>query len=153
MICLQLAARKGVIESVTVNNCQGETEIQPSGKSNIVEVPMRLLPEIIGIDLSEEEIRVSLQRMGMSLVEIIQSGDECPEFPEKMSMPEKGGKVAIVKVPNWRFDILHPIDIIEDIIIGHGYENLPSSKPTSSMTGVPRADHNMRRRLRDHFKV
>ena len=62
-----------------------------------------------------------------------------------MSMPEKGGKIAIVEVPNWRFDILHPIDIIEDIIIGHGYENLPSSKPTSSMTGVPRVDHNMRK--------
>ena len=149
LVCLQLAARKGVIESVTVNNSRGETEIQPSGQSNIVEVPMRLLPEIIGIDLSEEEIRASLQRMGMSLVEIIQSGDEYPEFPEKMSIPEKGGKVAIVEVPNWRFDILHPIDIIEDIIIGHGYENLPSSKPSSSMTGVPRADHNMRRRLRE----
>ena len=107
---------------------------------------MRLLPEIIGINLSEEEIRVSLQRMGMSLIEITQIGDDYPDSPEKMSMPEKGGKIAIVEVPNWRFDILHPIDIIEDIIIGHGYENLPSSKPTSSMTGVPRVDHNMRRR-------
>ena len=83
---------------------------------------MRLLPEIIGINLSEEEIRIpskngyvfdrnNTNRRGLS------------RFLE-MSMPRKGGKIAIVEVPNWRFDILHPIDIIEDIIIGHGYENL-----------------------------
>ena len=53
--------------------------------------------------------------MGMSLIEITQIGDDYPDSPEKMSMPEKGGKIAIVEVPNWRFDILHPIDIIEDI--------------------------------------
>lgn len=152
LICLQLSARNGEVESVTVNNCEGEIEIQPKQKSNKVEVPMRLLPEIIGIDLTEEEIAISLKRMGMSLVDIKTSSEEYPEFPDKMSLPEKGGKVAIVEVPNWRFDILHPIDIIEDIIIGHGYENLPSSKPTSSMTGVPRKDHNMRRRLRESLQ-
>ena len=83
LICLQLTARNGVIESVTVNNCKGEAEIQPSGKSNIVEVPMRLLPEIIGINLSEEEIRVSLQRMGMSLIEITQIGEDYPDSQKK----------------------------------------------------------------------
>ena len=88
--------------------------------------------------MSEDEIIQSLARMGMSLEEFKIADESFDIKPTKMSQPEKGGKIAVVNVPKWRFDILHPIDIIEDIIIGHGYENLPSAKPSSSMTGVPR---------------
>jgi len=34
-----------------------------------------------------------------------------------------------VSVPCYRTDIMHPVDIIEDIAIGFGYENLPPSFP------------------------
>lgn len=152
LICLQLAVRGGIVSNVKINNCYGEIEIHPDLGPTKIEVPVRLLPEIIGIEMSDEEISKSLQRMGMSLAEFKIASDSYQISPSKMSLPEKGGKIAVVNIPKWRFDILHPIDIIEDIIIGHGYENLPSAKPTSSMTGVPREDHNMRRRLRESLQ-
>ena len=152
LIALQLAVRGGKISNVKINNCYGEVETHPNLVPTKIEVPVRLLPEIIGIDMSEDEIIQSLARMGMSLEEFKIADESFDIKPTKMSQPEKGGKIAVVNVPKWRFDILHPIDIIEDIIIGHGYENLPSAKPSSSMTGVPRNDHNMRRRLRESLQ-
>ena len=37
------------------------------------------------------------------------------------------------------FDILHPVDLVEDIAIGHGYEDLGHDIPRSPMTAKPRA--------------
>ena len=54
-----------------------------------------------------------------------------------------------VAMPRWRFDILHPIDIVEDLAIGHGYENLGEAQPIISMDGVPRGDANLMRRVRE----
>ena len=27
-------------------------------------------------------------------------------------------------MPRWRFDLLHPVDLVEELAIGHGYEDL-----------------------------
>jgi phenylalanyl-tRNA synthetase beta chain len=40
-----------------------------------------------------------------------------------------------VSVPCYRTDIMHPVDIIEDIAIGFGYENLPPSFPKLGTIG------------------
>jgi phenylalanyl-tRNA synthetase beta chain len=39
---------------------------------------------------------------------------------------EKG----IAYIPPYRADILHPIDIVEDVAIGYGYDNVPSKMPS-----------------------
>ena len=50
-------------------------------------------------------------------------------------------------MPRWRFDILHPVDLVEDIAIGHGYEDLGHDIPRSPMTAKPRSDANLLRRV------
>ncbi|MGP1419766.1 MAG: phenylalanine--tRNA ligase subunit beta, partial [Sphaerochaetaceae bacterium] len=61
------------------------------------------LLEVSGLALSDEEISASLARMGMhSIVD-----KDC----------------IYVTVPEYRDDFLHEVDLIEDIIIGHGLEN------------------------------
>jgi len=39
---------------------------------------------------------------------------------------KKDGKNVIVSVPATRLDIMHPVDIYEDVSIGHGFENFGS---------------------------
>ena len=45
------------------------------------------------------------------------------------------GNVVRVKVPPWRIDILHPIDLVEDIAIGYGYENFQPKLPEEMTFG------------------
>jgi phenylalanyl-tRNA synthetase beta chain len=58
----------------------------------------------------------------------------------------------IIEMPRWRFDILHPVDLVEDIAIGHGFEDLGEDIPRSPMTAKPRRDANLLRRVRDSMQ-
>ena len=40
-----------------------------------------------------------------------------------------------VKVPAYRSDILHPIDLVEEVAIGIGYDNIPEHQPKESKFG------------------
>ena len=55
-------------------------------------------------------------------------------------------------MPRWRFDILHSIDLVEDIAIGHGYEDLGTDVPKAPMTAIPTPDNNITRRIRDSMQ-
>ena len=37
--------------------------------------------------------------------------------------------VLSISMPRWRFDILHPIDLVEEVAIGHGYDDLSHDVP------------------------
>ena len=40
-----------------------------------------------------------------------------------------------VKVPAYRADILHPVDLVEEIAIGLGYDNIPEQLPKKARFG------------------
>ncbi|MDQ7006201.1 MAG: phenylalanine--tRNA ligase subunit beta [Acidobacteriota bacterium] len=54
------------------------------------------------------------------------SADEVVELLGRMRHDARvqDGRVR-VEVPAWRADILHPRDLVEDVAIAHGYDNLP----------------------------
>ena len=52
-------------------------------------------------------------------------------------------------MPRWRFDILHPIDLVEEVAIGHGYDDLAYDVPKAPLTAIPRQDSQLRRRIRE----
>lgn len=58
------------------------------------------------------------------------------ESLEKMGHDvEKGGDKLFVYSPPWRSDILHPIDLIEDVAIGYGYEKFEEVIPEAVTFG------------------
>ena len=67
--------------------------------------------KLLGLDLKDNEIKTCLEKMGYNY--------------------EKG----IVSIPAWRTDIMHEVDIIEDIAIAYGYENLKPELPSIATTG------------------
>lgn len=76
--------------------------------------------ETIGVSLDATALRELLERMGHG------------------TAVEPGGDALRVRVPAWRNDIMHPIDLIEDAAIAYGYDRLtPRLAPTFSV-GAPR---------------
>lgn len=67
------------------------------------------------------------KRIGLNL-----SSQEAGELLEKMGFGYSAGKVL---VPAYRTDILHPVDLVEDIAIAYGYENLKAEIPNFSTAG------------------
>ncbi|MEE9525232.1 MAG: phenylalanine--tRNA ligase subunit beta [Candidatus Woesearchaeota archaeon] len=85
-----------------------------------VEYPDREHDKIITPFLFDESMRISLTQvkdmLGLALKE-----EEIKKLLEKM---QYGYSKGIVKIPNYRRDIMHPVDVIEDIAIAYGYKNI-----------------------------
>ncbi len=98
------AERGGTIEAVTIDDASGTwTSPDLSTAEHVIHADD--VRQLLGIDLSGDDIATALQRMG--------HGAEA--FENKV----------LVNVPAWRFDILHPVDLMEDVAIGYGFENFP----------------------------
>ena len=75
--------------------------------------------DTIGIPLEADQLASLLERMGHGVA----------KSPDG---------VLQVRVPAWRNDVMHPVDLIEDAAIAYGYENLkPELVPTFTV-GAPR---------------
>jgi len=98
---------------------------------DIYQMKVKHKKEYITPDLSSEKIKLSIEHanklLGLNLNE-----KQVKELLEKMGYDYNGG---IVKIPAWRTDILHEVDIIEDIAIAYGYENFVPEIPNISFAG------------------
>ncbi|MGB0700730.1 MAG: hypothetical protein ACPGO6_06975, partial [Candidatus Poseidoniaceae archaeon] len=133
LVALQLQELGGTIETVTITDCDGVTKQFPNGNSVEHVLPTTMLDGLLGRELNEQELTKSINRMGGQFI----------------SRDSKEIKLAM---PRWRFDILHPVDLVEDIAIGHGFEDLGEDIPRSPMTARPRSDNNLLRRIRDSMQ-
>ena len=129
LVCLQLSVMGGSVESVRVTTCEGE-EWSLNGSPVEHIVGRNLVEGILGNSFTEDEIENAIRRMGG-----IYNGDS-------------SGNLSI-SMPRWRFDILHPIDLVEEVAIGHGYDDLAYDVPKAPLTAIPRPDGHLRRRIRE----
>ncbi|MAG38181.1 phenylalanine--tRNA ligase subunit beta [Candidatus Pacearchaeota archaeon] len=81
--------------------------------------------KLVTPDLSTEKIKISLPDINKLLGLDLKESDLSKLLP-KMGYDYKN---SIVQIPAWRTDILHPVDITEDIAIAYGYDNLVPSIP------------------------
>ena len=81
--------------------------VTPSIRPRKVELDLGFVSMWLGIDVSKdvEMIRKALERMGYRVDSV------------------DSNRIAVT-VPYYRIDILHPVDVVEDIAIGIGYEEL-----------------------------
>ena len=148
LVALQAKERGGTIETVQITNCNGQEEHLPNWSPVHHRVPARLVKTILGRDLEDEELTNAMIRMGGRFT------GRSPATPEEtsdngtMQYAGHGEDMLGFDMPRWRFDLLHPVDIVEDLAIGHGYEDLGSDVPKAPMNAIPRADDHLRRRIR-----
>ena len=98
-----LAEREGSIETVNVDGKE-----MPDLSSKSMDLDVDYFKSISGLDLSEEKIVDRLQKMKYSA----EAKDEIG-----------------VSVPSYRADLMHQYDLIEDIVIAHGYRNIEPEIP------------------------
>ena len=152
LIALQLAERGGQIESVEVTGYDGTVEHLPHPAPIEHRVTQRLLDGLLGRSLTDEEITAAINRMGGEYIGRMPATEFTSATVTKMSDVIEGDSILTIAMPRWRFDILHPVDLVEDVAIGHGYEDLGSDVPKAPLTAVPRTDGHVRRRLRDSLQ-
>lgn len=152
LIALQLAERGGQIESVEVSGFDGTVEHLPNPEPIIHQVTARLLDGLLGRSLTDEEVSTAINRMGGEYLGRQPAKEFTSSTVTKMADVVEGDSILTIAMPRWRFDILHPVDLVEDVAIGHGYEDLGTDVPKAPLTAVPRTDGHIRRRLRDSLQ-
>ena len=129
LICLQLSVLGGQVESCRGTTCEGK-DWSINGTPIEHKVERELVEGILGNSFSDDEIEEAIRRMG-------------GQYKGDLS-----GVLSIL-MPRWRFDILHPIDLVEEVAIGHGYDDLAYDVPKAPLTAIPRQDGHLRRRIRE----
>ena len=89
----------------------GLKEKTPNLDPEKMKINIQNVNKLLGLELNEKEIKQYLERMGHNYL--------------------KGE----VEIPAWRADILHEVDLIEEIAIAYGYKNFVPEIPSISTIG------------------
>ncbi|MHA1964033.1 MAG: phenylalanine--tRNA ligase subunit beta [Candidatus Thorarchaeota archaeon] len=130
IITASLAERGGKIESVTVVYPDGSTDETPDFRPEKMAIDIADIKAMIGLDLSGNEIIQALERTG---------------YGAKSTQ----AKQVQVLIPKFRMDILHPVDIMEDIAIGYGFDNLHPAMPQTMTMGRINPVTRLKNKVRD----
>ena len=94
-------------------------------------------------NLNTEKMKISLENtnklLGLNLNE-----KQLKNLIEKMGHNYSKGRVEI---PSWRIDVLHEVDLIEDVAIAYGYENFVPEIPEVSTIGQEDQKEIVKRRI------
>jgi phenylalanyl-tRNA synthetase beta chain len=152
LVCLAFAARGGVVETIELTDYSGHTFRSPNGKARRLSLPKRLLGEILGREFTRSEISDAIDRMGGRFIQE-RTVTDGPREATRMADAAVGEMEYIIEMPRWRADILHPVDIVEEIATGIGYEGLGSGLSSQSSAGVPLGISHLHRRIRESLQA
>ncbi|KAK9804450.1 hypothetical protein WJX73_003051 [Symbiochloris irregularis] len=105
------------IEPVEVVDVFGHSHVYPDLSSWPMEVSVEYINSCTGLELEAQQIAQLLSRMALS------------------AEPNDGGATVRVEVPPTRSDVLHACDVMEDVAIAHGYNNVPKRLPPAATLG------------------
>ena len=114
IVAAALVERGGEIEQIEIK-FPSENKIVPSMEPRVHQIENDYLITLLGFDPGQFVIFKAFRKCGME--------------------PELKGDSWFVKVPAYRADILHPIDLLEEVAIGIGYDEFPESLPTETLFG------------------
>jgi len=94
-----------------------------------ISVDMDYARKLLGFDLSEEEMAAALKRMDIK--------------------PVVEGQKITIRVPEYRNDFLHAVDIVEDIMMGRGMDSFEPVMPSDSTVGRISPEEEFARKAKD----
>ena len=131
IIATLLAERGGDIYSVTVEY-PDQTMVTPNLKPTVKKLGLDYTNQYLSSQFTADQIIEILGKMGYS----------------SSITPGTSGNDLDVQIPAYRSDIIHPIDLVEDVAIGYGYENFATELPKHLTYGKPRRLESISTRLR-----
>jgi len=129
IVTTALAERGGTIYQTTVLD-DGNKIISPDFTTMKQSISVAFINTILGTSFREKEIMTCLKKMGHNAVD---SGD---------------GRIA-VEIAAWRSDILHEVDLVEDVAVGFGFNLFEIDFPKALTFGRTVQCHNLFEGLRD----
>lgn len=118
IVTTALAERGGQIYTVTIKE-NDTTQITPDLTPTKRNLSLHYVNKILGTTLDANQVDTCLQKMGYETTPISKD-------------------VLEVKIPRWRADILHEIDLVEDVAVGYGYDMFKKDLPTALTFGKRR---------------
>ncbi len=117
-IIMSAAAERGFdIRAVKVKRPDSEI-VTPRMENKERSFDLKNANDKLGLDLNSEEASNIMKKMRYDIVE------------------QKNNKIR-VKIPFYRYDIMHESDLFEDLAVGYGYDNLEPELPSIEITGKP----------------
>ena len=110
-----LADMGGQIESVTVKYPERRF-VSPDLSPQKMKLRIKYANKLLGLKLKEEEVIKCLRKCRLDAV-------------------KAGNGILEVAVPPYRTDILHEVDLVEEVAIGYGYYKLEPSLPPTKTAG------------------
>jgi len=125
-----LADRGGKIESVRVLYPDGTEVNTPDLFPGKMPVTTEGVVKLTGLTLSDQQVVDCLRRMGYG-ARIVSSGRVTAE------------------IPAYRIDILHTVDLIEDVAIGYGFDRIEPTMPVTTTVGRLLPTTRLKNKVRD----
>lgn len=125
IIITSLAEMGGTVyqmELKGLKNIRGKT-ITPNLTSEKKKISIENTNKLLGLKLNEKEVKTLLEKMGHNY--------------------NKGN----VEIAPWRTDILHEVDLIEDVAIAYGYDNFVPEIPDISTIGEENSKEIIKRKI------
>ncbi|WP_276255322.1 phenylalanine--tRNA ligase subunit beta [Halomontanus rarus] len=124
IICYALSARGGTVEEVTVEYPDGRSDgrdlVRPTLETKTKTVSHDRVETILGIDFDPEEVVDLAERAGLDA----ETGEN-----------EDGDLVYEMTIPPYRVDVLHPMDVIDDLGRAYGFNELEPRYPDVGTVG------------------
>ncbi|MEK6819748.1 MAG: phenylalanine--tRNA ligase subunit beta [Nanoarchaeota archaeon] len=111
--------------------------------AKIYQMELKYSKKEITPDLKPEEMKISVENTN-KLLGLNLNDKQVKGFLERMGHSYNNGKV---KVPSWRIDVLHEVDLIEDVAIAYGYENFIPEIPKISTIGEENPKEVVKRKI------
>jgi len=121
ILVTMLADMGGKVYEMKLN--YAKSEVTPDLTPEKMKINIENANKLLGVNLSEKDVKRFLERMGYNY----------------------GG--GVVEVPAWRTDILHEVDIIEDIGIAYGYDNFVPEIPEIFTIGEEDKNEVLKRKI------
>ena len=116
VICVTLADRGAEVHEVHNHYPDGSVLTTPNLDPWMMELDNGYVNRTLGVEFTPLETARELEKMGHGA--------------------EVSGGVVKVLIPSYRADVMHPIDLVEDVAIAHDYDNFePEIPPISSEAG------------------
>ena len=113
ILAMSLADRGGEIEQVRIVNSGGNAIVTPNFSTKQMKVDKSLIKQLVGYLPSNTDLKSLLKKARYNVLSI-----------DKY----EHGHIHI-EYPSWRADIMHPIDVVEDVLISIGYNNIEPEYP------------------------
>lgn len=127
IIVSTLADMNGKVYQMELQGMPKPDKVSPNFETEKIKLNLKNTNNLLGLDLDEKTLKSFLERMGHNY----------------------NLKTDEVEIASWRTDILHEVDLMEDVAIAYGYENFKPEIPEISTIGQENPQETIKRKISD----